>query len=258
MNPSTGSMIAPSPSTPRLYVREARAELLRAWRTPAFAVPTLVLPLAFYTLFAIVLAQPGAQTAPYALATYGVYAALAPCLFGFGSVIAADRDSGILGLKQASPLPIAAFFVARLAAASIFTLVVLLGLYLLAAWGAGVAMPAAAWAAMGLAHLAAVLPFCLLGLCVGLRASTSAAMAISNVLFFGLSILGGLWIPVFLFPQWMQTFAVFLPSSHLAALALFAVGQPAAGSAWVHGLVVLGFVLGFAALAWKSWTGTAR
>jgi ABC-2 type transport system permease protein len=238
-------------------LREARAELLRAWRTPAFAAPTLLLPLAFYTLFAIILAPAGSGTAAYSLATYGVYVALAPCLYGFGATIAADRDSGILGLKQVSPLPVTAFLVAKLSAALVFTAVELLALYLLAAWGAGVSLPVAGWVGMTLAHLASVLPFCLLGLCVGLRTSNSAAMALTNVLFFGLAILGGLWIPLFVFPHAMQIFALLLPSSHLAALALAAAGQPA-GVPAVHGLVLVGFVAALSVLARKSWTEAQR
>lgn len=258
MNASALTTIAPTHPMVGLYLREARAELVRAWRTPAFAVPTLALPLAFYSLFAIVLAQPGSGTATYALATYGVYAALAPCLYGFGAVIAADRESGILGLKQVSPLPAAAFLVARLAAALVFTVFELLALYALAAVGAGVTLSAAAWGSMALVHLAGVLPFCLMGLCVGLRASTSAAMAISNILFFGLAIVGGLWIPLFVFPQWMQAIAVVLPSSHLAALALHAAGQPVIGNLLVHAVAILGFTAVFAVVAWRSWTRAAR
>ena len=245
-------------STAGVYRREIHAELLRAWRSPGYAVPTLALPLAFYALFAIMLAQPGSGTAAYSLATYGVYAALGPCLYGFGSGIAADRVAGILGLKQVSPLPPGAFLVARLGAAFAFTGMELAALYLLAAFGAGVTLPLQAWVGMALVHLAAVPAFCLLGLCVGLRASPSAATAVCNSLFFGLAILGGLWIPLFVFPPWMQGLAVALPSSHLAALALAAVGQPASGQALVHGFAVLAFTAAFAAVARRFWIGAAR
>jgi ABC-2 type transport system permease protein len=237
-----------------LYLNEAHAELKRAWRTPAFTVPTLMLPWAFYALFAIVLGTPGSGTAGYALATYGIYAALAPAMFGFGAGIAGDRDSGILALKRAAPLPPGAFLFARLAAAMAFTLIVLVGLYALAAWGAGVQLPRGAWARLAAVHLTAVIPLCLLGLCVGLRAASSAALALSNMLFFGMAVLGGLWIPLVAFPQWLQELAVAIPTSHLAALALAAAGGGGAGGVPGHVLAVLGFSAACAMLAWRSWT----
>lgn len=238
----------------RLYGREIRAELTRAWRTPSFMAPTLALPLMFYTLFAIVLAQPGSETPAYALATFGVMSALGPSLFGFGSGVATDRDSGILQLKQVSPLPPGAFLVARLATALAFTATVLLGMYTLAAWGAGVRLPAFSWLALAMVHLGAVVPFCLLGLCVGLGTRTSAAVALCNLLFVGLAVFGGLWIPLFAFPHWMQQFALALPTTHLAALALTAAGRAGSGGVAGHVLVVLAFSVGSAALAHRFWS----
>ena len=206
-------------SSPRsgIYFREIRAEVLRSLRTPAFLVPTLAMPLAFYALFALILAPRGSATGVYILATYGVLAALGPSLFGFGAGIASDRDAGILDLKRISPLPPGAFLIARLAGAAFFTFIVLLGLYALAAGGAGVRMPAGAWLTLLCVRLLSVLPFCLLGLCVGLRTGASAAMAVTNVLFIGLAVLGGLWMPLSMFPQALQQFALALPGGVVGA-----------------------------------------
>jgi ABC-2 type transport system permease protein len=240
------------------YLRECRAEILRGARTPAFAVPTLLMPLAFYSLFSIALATPGSGAAGYSLATYGVFAALGPSLFGFGAGLASDREAGILALKQASPLPAGVFLLARLVAALAFTAIVLVGLYAIAAWGAGVALPRGRWLALAAVHLASVVPFCLLGLCVGLRASGSAAMAVTNVLFFALAVLGGLWVPVFLFPDWLQQVSTLIPTAHLAALALGAAGRRVAGGPWEHALEVAAFTVVAAALAWRSYVRVPR
>jgi ABC-2 type transport system permease protein len=242
--------------SPRLgvYRREIRAEILRSLRTPAFLVPTLAMPLGFYTLFALVLAPPGSDTGVYVLATYGVLAALGPSLFGFGAGIASDRDSGILALKRISPLPPGAFLAARLASAALFTLVVLIGLDALAAFGAGVRLPAHAWLTLLAVHLLSVLPFCLLGLCIGLRTGASAAMALTNLSFIGLAVLGGLWMPLSMFPPALQHFALALPTYHLSALALQTVGLGNGGDARIHGLCVVGFIGLFGGLAWRAWS----
>jgi ABC-2 type transport system permease protein len=252
----TNAMQPSTTVSPRrgIYLREIRAEILRSLRTPAFLVPTLAMPLGFYTLFALVLSPPGSDTGVYVLATYGVLAALGPSLFGFGAGIASDRDAGILGLKRISPLPPGAFLVARLASAALFTLVVLLGLDALAAFGAGVRLPVQAWFTLLSVHLLSVLPFCLLGLCIGLRTGASAAMALTNLLFIGLAVLGGLWMPLSMFPRALQQFALALPTYHLSALALQTVGHGIGGEAWVHALCVVGFTGLCGGLAWRAWS----
>jgi ABC-2 type transport system permease protein len=233
---------------------ETGAEWRKAWRQPAFAIPTLVLPLAFYALFGIVLARPGGGNAAYLMATYGVFASLGPALFAFGAGIATERETGQLALKQVSPLPVPVYLGAKLLTCLGFTGLVVLALYALAAWGGGVTLPREAWVSLALVHLLAAVPMGLLGLVVGLSFGGSAAMGVTNLLFLALAVLGGLWIPVFLFPGWMQGLSQLTPSYHLAELALATSGRDITGSALGHGAATLGFTLAFAAavaLAWR-------
>jgi ABC-2 type transport system permease protein len=242
----------------QVYWREARAELVRAWRTPAFVLPTLLMPIAFYCLFGIMFAGSNTDMARDTLAGYGILAALAPALFGFGAGIAADRDTGILALKRVSPLPPGAFLAARLACALVFTLVILLCLYGLAAGAGGVVLPAAAWLTMLGVHLLAVLPFCLLGLCIGLSTGSSVAMALTNIAFVSLAVLGGLWMPLSLFPPWLQHVAFGLPTYHLGSLALAAARGHAPAGTLVHALATVGFVAVFGGFAWRAWAAATR
>jgi ABC-2 type transport system permease protein len=241
-----------------VYLNEARAELVRTWRTPAFVIPTLLLPLAFYCLFGILFAGSNADTARDLLAGYGLLAALGPALFGFGAGIAADRDSGILALKRVSPLPPGAFLAARLACSLVFTLLVLLCLYGLAAGAGGVVLQAATWLTLLGIQLTSVLPFCLLGLCIGLSTGSSVAMALTNIAFASLAVLGGLWMPLSLFPTWLQDFAIGLPTYHLDRLALAAVRGHATTGTSVHILATVGFIVAFAAIAGRAWTAATR
>jgi ABC-2 type transport system permease protein len=81
--------------------------------------------------------------------------------------------------------------------------------------------------------------------------TSQAAIAVANVIFFLLAILGGLWMPVFTFPAVMQALAWCLPSFHLAQLALIAQGMVAADFVWLHIAAVAGWTLGLAGLvAW--------
>jgi ABC-2 type transport system permease protein len=237
---------------------ETGAEWRKAWRQPAFAIPTLVLPLAFYALFGIVLARPGGGNAAYLMATYGVFASLGPALFAFGAGIASERETGQLALKQVSPLPVPLVLGAKLLTCLGFTGLVVLALYALAALAGGVVLPRETWASLAMVHLLAAVPMGLLGLIVGLSFGSSAAMGVTNLLFMALAVLGGLWIPVFLFPGWMQAVSQLMPSYHLAELALATSGYAIRGHVAGHGAAALGFTAAFAALVALAWRRAHR
>ncbi len=93
------------------YAAEIGAECLKLLRAPEFIAPTLILPVVFYTMFAVIL--PGSnQNAPYLLATFGVFAVMGPALFGFGAGVAQERERGWLKLKRAVPAPAFAYIAA--------------------------------------------------------------------------------------------------------------------------------------------------
>ncbi len=243
----------PAPSLSGLCMREIRSELTRALRMPEYAAPTIVLPWMFYALFALLLPSPGSGRAEYLLATYGVFAALGPSLFGLGAGLGYEREQGILTLKQISPLPPGAYLLAKLVTAMLLTLFVLLGLYALAAWCGGVDLAASVWLRLLAVHLCGAIPFGLLGLCIGIILQGAGAMAVTNLIFLELAVFGGLWFPLSLFPQCLQSAASVLPSFHLAQLALMTIGHAADTAAAVHLLGVLVFTIACAAVSGMSW-----
>ncbi len=207
----------------RSFSLETGAELLKAFRAPEFIIPTLGMPVAFYALFAIVIPASN-KTAGYLLATYGVFAVMGPAIFGFGVSVANERDRGWLDLKRAAPSRGFSYISAKICSTLLFASISVAIIYAVAGFAAGVAMPTATWGLLLLTHILATFPFILLGLCIGFLCNGNAAVAVSNLFFLAFSALGGLWIPIMVFPQSMQTFAHFLPTFHLSELALAAAG----------------------------------
>ena len=60
--------------------------------------------------------------------------------------------------------------------------------------------------------------FVALGLTLTLLPSSQLMSVVGNLLYFGLAVLGGLWMPVSLFPDWMQAIGKRLPSYQLMEL----------------------------------------
>jgi ABC-2 type transport system permease protein len=242
-----------APSLSGIYARESWAEIKKSWRLPQFILPSILLPVAFYGLFGIALARGGAETATYLLATYGVFAAIGTSLFGFGVGVAAEREAGLIELKRLTPMPIGAYFVAKIAAAVAVTAATLIGLYALAGWN-GVEMSAGRWVGMAVLHLLSVTPFALIGLGAGLCLRSNAAVAVANLLFLIFAVLGGLWFPIDALPVWIGRAAWALPSYHLGELGLMiaAVERPYSPAVHIAVLSVITCVAGlFARWAWQ-------
>jgi len=233
-------------------VNETRSELTKLVRLPAYVIPTLAFPLGFYAFFGIVLnAGHGVASTPaatYLLATYGAFGVVGCALFGFGVSVAVERGQGWLLVKRASPMPPAAYFVAKTLTTMCFAAAVVA---LLGAFGAafgGVHLSATQWATLAIALVAGSVPFAALGLAIGFLAGPNSAPAVVNLIYLPLSFLSGLWLPVEVLPAPVAHLAPFLPTYHLGQLALGIVA-PGHGSAWGHAVVLAGWTLAAALVA---------
>jgi ABC-2 type transport system permease protein len=221
----------------RIYLLEARYELLKVLRLPAFAVPTVAFPLVFYCLFGLVFRGAGPGGTPmavYLLATYGAFGVIGAALFGFGVNVAVERGQGWMLLKRATPMPPLAYFAAKMAVAMVFSLLVVIGLFTLGATLGGVRLPLATWVTLAASLVAGAIPFCAFGLALGYLAGPNSAPAVINLLYLPMAFASGLWFPVEALPGWLQRIAPWLPAFHLGQLGLGALGLPvrvAAGQA---------------------------
>lgn len=232
---------------------ETGAEILKVIRAPEFIVPTLVFPVAFYALFGVILTGGSTGNAAYLLATYGVFAVMGPSIFGFGIAVANERERGWLDLKRAAPAPAASYILAKVITTLIFAALAVAMVHAAAGFGAGVALPRTIWAALLGVHILSTLPFILIGLTIGFLLKANAAVAIANLLFMGLAVLGGLWIPIVVFPSVMQSIAQALPSYHLAEIALHVSGAPGARDIQFHLYVVLAMTLILMGITFFAW-----
>lgn len=242
------TLIAPAPA---VYARESWAEIIKSARMPQFIIPTIALPPAFYALFALAMGQGSAEVATRTLATFGVFAVMGPALFGFGANIAAERESGQLELKRLSPMPAGAQIAAKVAATAAFSLVAFVLLYGLGLAG-GVSLSALQWVMLVSVHTLAIIPFALIGLGIGYRLGQKGAIAVANIVFLAMAVLGGLWMPIAVLPDAMQTIAWALPSYHLGEIALMAVGQREAANLWLHAGPLALIMLAAAVFAWAG------
>lgn len=253
-SPMVGSLSMSWNRQTRLFAYEAGYEILRTLRTPSFVIPTLAFPVVFYLLFAVLL--PGKwgnlHKASYLLATYGVFGVIGPALFGFGVGMAIDREQGLLELKRVSPMPMLAYFVARIVMSVVTAFAVVILLSIVASLFGEVRLSLQQWLGLMAALLLGTLPFCAMGLWIGSLVKGQAAVGIVNLIYLPMSVLSGLWMPLFVFPTLLQKLAMLWPAWHLAQLALGITGQIHQVNALLHVAMLVGYTLLFLSLAlWR-------
>ncbi len=236
-----------------VYWMESKMELRKMARLKQYSLSTICFPLMFYIFFGLTMASsyPGSVSiSKYLLATYGAFGVMGATLYAFGAGVAVERGLGWLEVKRASPMPPAAYLVAKAAVSMTFGALVVTLLFALGAIFGGVRMPAGQWLLLWSALVAGAIPFGAIGLTIGSFAGPNSAPGIVNMIYLPMGFLGGLWMPIEVLPKALQHFAPWLPSYHFAQIALAILGAPSQGSVPVHVEALLGFGLIFAGVAW--------
>jgi ABC-2 type transport system permease protein len=240
----------------RIYWMESKMELRKMARLKQYSMSTVCFPLMFYIFFG--LAMPslpgGASMSRYLLATYGAFGVMGATLYAFGAGVAVERGLGWLEVKRASPMPPAAYLVAKAAVSVTFGALVVTLLFALGAIFGGVRMAPGQWALLWTVLVAGAIPFGAIGLAIGSFAGPNSAPGIVNMIFLPMGFLGGLWLPIQFLPKMLQNVAQVLPSYHFGQIALAILGAAPRGSVLLHVEALLGFGLVFAGVAWIAYS----
>lgn len=212
-------------STARLTVVHAKYTLLETARVPIAIIGGLVFP-ALSLLFFVVPQRAVADDpvfASQAVISLVVFALLANSLFGFGLNISEAREKPWDPYLRTLPAPALSrvlgqvFSTGLLGLASILPVIVIGALLTEAT--------ADLWRILvGLGALAvASLPFMFLGISIGYSMPSKAAIAVVQVVMFGFAFGGGLFLPPFLFADWLNALSQFLPSRQAREFVIWAV-----------------------------------
>jgi len=198
----------------RLSLLHARLGFVETIRIPIAVLGNLLFPALALVFFVVpqreIAGDPVSATA--AVAQLGTFAVMSTCLFSFGAGVAEDRAlpfDPYLRTLPAGPGPRLTGRVLNGLLWSYIALVpvALIGWLLTAAQLSGRQAVQAVVLVVGVA-----VPFLLLGLAIGYRLSSKAAIAVVQAVLFPLAFAGGLFMPPDIFPRWLDLFSQALPS----------------------------------------------
>ncbi|MET8754737.1 ABC transporter permease [Streptomyces sp. NPDC004667] len=201
-----------------------KLEVIRALRNKKYLFFTVMYPAALFLMLGGTLSGStkvmGTElTMPafymVAMASFG---ALTAVLVGNSERIAKEREKGWVRQLRLTALPGRGYVLAKTASAGVLSLPAILVVFVVAAVAKDVRFEVWQWLALTVAIWAGSLVFAALGVAIGYCASGDNVRPITMLLYFGLSILGGLWMPTAAFPQWLQTICEWLPTHAYAGL----------------------------------------
>ncbi|CAM5268961.1 ABC transporter [Streptomyces spiroverticillatus] len=198
-------------------------EIRRTLRNKKFMFFSVIYPSALFLMIAGTQGNakvPGSDlTMPlFVMVAMASFGALTSVLMGNSERIAKEREKGWVRQLRLTRLPGRGYVLAKIAGSAVVTLPAIVIVFVVAAAAKGVRLDAWQWIALTAVIWAGSVVFAALGVALGYIASGDAVRPVTMIVYFGLSILGGLWMPATLYPQWLQNIAEWLPTHAYAAL----------------------------------------
>lgn len=167
--------------------------------------------------------------------------------FSFPAMLVEDKTSYWLTYIEHSSVSIWQYYLSKVIRVLVCFLLSILATFLFGAIFRGVTMPLSRWLGSAALLLLSSLLFLAFGLLISQMKSQQLMTIVGDIAFLGLAIIGGSWMPIETFPEWMQKLAKVTPIYHVNTLVTdFAKN---AQLNWQSLIIVLGYAIIVAALA---------
>ncbi|MEV0628992.1 ABC transporter permease [Nonomuraea wenchangensis] len=215
---------------PSLVAAHTRYLLLEQIRVPIGLLASSLFPAVSMVAFVVPFAGQDPVAATTATGSLMFFGAMSAALIGLAVSVSQDRElpwNPYLRTLPAGPFP---RFAGRMLSTLAVMLVSVVPVIVVAAlFTEATITPGRLLLGLG-ALFAGSVPFMLMGLLIGLLLSSKAAMAVAQVLFFPMAIVGGLLLPPQILPGFVQVVSPYVPTRGAAELIWWAVAGTAPGT----------------------------
>jgi ABC-2 type transport system permease protein len=171
--------------------------------------------------------------------------------------ISNERAAGWNRQLRVTPLTGGGYLLSKIVAALAVALVTIVLLFGVAIVGMGAKLDPGNWLLAGVGIWIGVIPFTLIAIAIGQFAKPEFAQPLFLIIFLGMAVLGGLWIPLQVFPTWFVSIAQVVPSYWLNRLGQ--MGALGSGSVLAPAAVLMTWTVVLALLVtWRYRRDAAR
>ncbi|XCW06595.1 ABC transporter permease [Streptomyces sp. HUAS MG47] len=225
-------------------------EVRRTLRDTGFAIGSVAVPVLMYLLFTN-LGDDAGDWKTASMVGMAAYGALNAAL-SVGGGVAEDKSVGWLRQLRITPMTPRQVVVGRALTGSVVVLPAIAAVLAAGALVNGVRMDAWQWPAVAVVLWLGSLPFTLLGLGNGYRLTPQTTGVMNVACTMGLAIVGGLWFPAQLFPDWLRTVSGLTPTNRFAEVGRAVTEGTAPGFAAMAVITVWALLFGsYAAFSYR-------
>ncbi len=218
------------PRTVPQLVRTARyavATTRTTLRNGMFVFFTIALPVLMFLMFNQIYGtqasgEAGQSVGTFIMVNMAAYGGLGAAI-NAGAIIQTERSNGWLRQLMVAGLMPRSFVAGKLVAAMVVVLPALLGVFLAGILLAGIDLSALELTRSLLTLWVGMVPLVLLGLAVGLALKPSAVGPVTTIGMMMLALVGGLWFPFEMFPDWLQSVSLYTPTYWLGQLGAWGI-----------------------------------
>ncbi|VPQ89942.1 multidrug ABC transporter permease [Streptococcus pneumoniae] len=174
-----------------------KIEFLLTKRQLVYYLLSVGMPTAFYLFFSGIYQETPGGPANFMrdyLISMTAFSMMSTAMFSFPAVLHTDKINNWQKTLRHSPVNMVEYYLSKITSMLVDYLVSILVVFSVGHFVRGVDMPLVKWVG------AAIL------------------LIVGNLLYLGLAVLGGLWMPISLFPDWMQAIGKCLPTYQLMEL----------------------------------------
>ncbi|WP_223171528.1 ABC transporter permease [Microbacterium sp. NIBRBAC000506063] len=214
-----------TPSAARLTFLHAKYNLIETARVPIALIGSFVFPALALLFFVVPQRQVAgnAEWATQAVISMAVFAVMVNALFNFGLTVSEAREKPWDPYLRTLPAPGIVRILALVIAVGLMGIVSIVPVILVGGFFTAAEAPILR-ILFGLVALAvAMLPFMLMGAAIGYSLPFKAAIAVIQIVMFGMAFLGGLFLPPVMFADWLDRISTFTPARQGREFVIWAV-----------------------------------
>jgi ABC-2 type transport system permease protein len=198
---------------------QCKSEMLRTARNKRFVFFSVMMPIALYFIFTSTMGNNtkigNVNWSAYYLMSMTVYGVIGASLTSLAQRISKERTEGWVRLLRITPLPSWSYVFSKVAAQAVINLVIIVVMFLIAGFANKIDLSTAAWVESGLWIWVGGFSFMAIAMLLGTMRNADSVQVLSIIIYMGLSILGGLWMPTTSMSETMQTIAKYTPTFRL-------------------------------------------
>lgn len=199
-----------------IFIQQSKAEMLRMFRNPYYIFWSLTMPILFYFVFTKVMnvTKDDPVLNAHFLMSMTAFSVMGSSIMTLGIRLVEERAQGWTTFMRVTPLSSYTYFAAKIVGQTIVHVFSILVIFTAGALVNKVTLSVGEWLLSGGWILLGSLPFLWLGVLLGTMKRVDTAVGVSNILYMGLAITGGMWMPIDIMPEVVQWIGKSLPAFH--------------------------------------------